>query len=313
MNINTISPLGTVSSPDRTYSDLMVPPNDTSGEFAANDNSSESITTYRRTKLLSLRLSELGSNPQLPVATQALLLQLAKKLSACDAAYFTKANRCSQPICPRCQRRPAIQQRRRVDTLMVGEPNRKFSLFTNTMATDDLKSGHEDFQTSMRKLKRRKLWRVPITGGVLQMDFKPSEDGYTKKWNVHCHAILEHCEPIDEHGLGIIWSEYLSDFGLVGSVNVRKIRTIDQSKAFKPISYYVTRRTRGDLVDMDDDRLIELVCFLRKRRIISVFGSWRARKKTNPQRITSDRWAAVCSRVANSNSDSQHISNGATR
>ncbi len=48
---------------------------------------------------------------------------------------------------------------------------------------------------------------------------------------------------------------------------------------FEPVVFYVTRRARGDLLDFDDSRLIELLGFLKGRRLFSVFGTWRSRPK----------------------------------
>ena len=48
---------------------------------------------------------------------------------------------------------------------------------------------------------------------------------------------------------------------------------------FRPVSFYVTKRKRGELLEFDDARLIEFLQFIRRRRVVSVFGSWRTHKK----------------------------------
>jgi hypothetical protein len=263
--------------------------------------------------MLSHRISALAHNEIHGVPSQARFLQIAKRLFNCDAAFRTGGNRCCQPLCPRCQRIEAIRKRRRVEKNLNRNSHNNFQLFTATVAAENLAEGYQVLQSSLRKLRRRKTWRDAVWGGVVQADFKASDSGSLMRWNVHCHAILE-LSPgakICTSWLGSSWRKYLADSGHVGSVDLRDVQT-SRNKKFDPVSYYVTRRRRGDLLELDDTCLAEFVLFLPRKRIISVLGTWRSREST-PQPPIPHQWSSACEAVANSKKVTCQVVRGVPR
>ncbi len=260
-----------------TLSVYTVPPNDIDdpqkgGEFGR-------ASHLRKTLALSERLLDLASSTEVKPAFRGVAMQFSKKLAACDAGYRI-GTRCYQPVCPRCQRRVAIRNRKRAQAILGERRDCEYWIFTATVATNCLKLGHSALQASLGKLRRRKQWRDSVAGGVVQNDYKPSDDGSILRWNVHCHALLEMQigARLVAHKLQQIWNGYLSAYSLVGTIHLRLADRLSFSE-FEALGFYVTKRARGDLLAIDDSRLIELLVFLRGRRIISFFGSWRAKRK----------------------------------
>ncbi len=46
---------------------------------------------------------------------------------------------------------------------------------------------------------------------------------------------------------------------------------------FSPLGFYLSKRRRSELINLDDDRLRELVKFLPRKRLVTTFGSWRGK------------------------------------
>lgn len=248
----------------------------------------------RKTWLLSQHLYQLTSRTEMSTNTRRKITVLAQKLWACDAGYKTGGNRCCQSVCPRCQGIKAKSYRKQVEKIVRSRGESRFGLLTATVASDTILAGYQALQESTRKLRNRKYWQERVLGGVVQSDFKPSNDGYTVRWNVHSHAIVELWEgmTMDNFTLGMMWDPYLAKSDLVGDIDIRMINPANLQTSFMPPSYYVTKRVRGELLAMDDSRLLELIGFLPRRRIFSVFGDWRKRKKKS-SRLSTARGSAT--------------------
>ena len=150
-------------------------------------------------------------------------LKIAADLRVCAES----GSRCGRSsYCPRCAGRAARRNRRRLEQRMLAaRPDRLFFL-TATVACDSASYGHRTLATSLRKLRRRQVWRRSVAGSEEHLQAKPCRAGSARRWNVHIHAVVElrAGATLDHQALDEAWRELLGHHGLPGRIDVRPIR-----------------------------------------------------------------------------------------
>jgi hypothetical protein len=123
-------------------------------------------------------------------------------------------------------------------------------------------------------LRRTKLWRKRVTGGVAFLEIKWIAS--TERWHPHIHCLVQgRYIPQDE--LSRTW---LKITGTSSIVDIR-IATDD-----KHVTHYICKYASKPLdhtVVLDADRLDEAIVALKGKRLCMTFGTWRGYKLTEPQ------------------------------
>lgn len=179
-----------------------------------------------------------------------------------------RCNTCNDRWCIPCQNTRAKIIVGNVTKLMQGRICR-FITFTlrhsNTPLNDQITRLYQSFV----KLRHREVWKDNVTGGAAFFEAKLGErDGL---WHPHLHVLVEgkffpHAE------LSAAWHAVTGDSSIVFIEPVR-----DREGTASYVTKYVTKPADSSVFAVPD-RLDELVCALRGRRLCTTFGSWRGEK-----------------------------------
>jgi hypothetical protein len=185
------------------------------------------------------------------------------------------------------------------------------ALVTATVPCDSPAVGQRVLISSFADLRRTAGWRRVVAGGAAFVQVVPAAARGARSWNVHLHALVEvridatvipdvdWMDPWSRQLFGgqqllfpwLVASAGLSADGwrrlvqkhsrslLTGNLHVLLVEGLWPSGAGPGVSrvaQYVTRRKRFELLDYNDDQIVEVVSFLRRRRLASFFGAWRS-------------------------------------
>jgi hypothetical protein len=122
-------------------------------------------------------------------------------------------------------------------------------------------------------LRRSKLWRKRVTGGVAFLEIKWLEA--TQRWHPHIHCLVQgRYIPQDE--LSRTWLK------ITGTSHIVDIRIATDDKY---VTHYICKYASKPLdhtVVLDPDRLDEAIVALKGKRLCMTFGTWRGYKLTEP-------------------------------
>jgi len=191
------------------------------------------------------------------------------------------ANYCHDRFCLPCQ-----TQRARVIAKSVAGHARDRQLRFLTLTIRHSKTPLSEQLTKLvrdfRALRRTKLWRASVLGGVAFIEVKRARD--RQHWHPHVHVIIEgRYMPVS--AIAHEWHR------ITGNSYIVDIRTVDNANAAakyvttyaaKPLSYATTN---------DPAALTEAVSALAARNLYFSFGSWR-RVKLRPK-PTLQEWSPV--------------------
>lgn len=126
-----------------------------------------------------------------------------------------------------------------------------------------------DFAT----LRRSKLWRHKVTGGVAFLEIKWLNR--TQRWHPHLHCLVQG-RYIPQDDLSKTWLK------VTGTSKIVDIRIASDNAH---VTSYITKYASKPLdhtVVTDPPRLDEAVLALKGKRLCTTFGSWRGYKLTTP-------------------------------
>jgi hypothetical protein len=165
---------------------------------------------------------------------------------------------------------PCGQERSRTIGLNVldrlGKHDARFLTLTLKSTTESLSFLLDKLTTSFSALRRSKLWRQRVSGGVAftEIKWKPGK----RRWNVHLHSIIQG-RYIPKRNLAAAWrrvtdGSYIIDIKLIK--NRASIAQYVTKYASKPLDATVLR---------DPARLDESITALKGKRLATTFGGWR--------------------------------------
>lgn len=119
---------------------------------------------------------------------------------------------------------------------------------------------------SFRKLRRRRLWRRRVTGGVAFLEIKWSEQ--SQQWHPHFHVLIT--------GKYVDWQDLRAEWWRVtGDSHVIDIRAIkNEAHAFHYVAKYASKPLNNTFAGRPA-RLDECVTALRGRKLAHTFGDCR--------------------------------------
>lgn len=186
--------------------------------------------------------------------------------------YTLGGSTCHDRFCLPCGRERSRVIATNVQLRTDGKPARFITLTlkstTETLAALLIKLT-QDFST----LRRTKLWRKRVTGGVGFLECKwiaPKQ-----RWHVHLHSLVQgRYVPQDE--LSRTWEN------ITGTSKIVDVRIANDTRH---VTHYICKYASKPLdhtVLVDPLRLDEAIVALKGKRLCMTFGSWRGYKLTEP-------------------------------
>lgn len=222
---------------------------------------------------------------------------------ACAVVEYSKSTKryrvtcwhCHDRVCEPCQKRRVMEVRQIVKTGLKGKRGR---LITLTLAHRDepLSEMIKRLRAGFAKLKKSKLWKLNVKGGIVALEIKKNPLGpYQNKkgqwrigdgcWHAHLHLVAEG---------GFMRQALLSDawFDATGDSFIVDIRTVeDTDKAAFYISKYIAKPCTASLI-AEPAKLDEYVQAIAGTRSYQPFGSWMGIDRT-PEEDQPTDWKFV--------------------
>jgi len=173
------------------------------------------------------------------------------------------ANACRLRWCPICARAKSAAVAFSVGEFLKNIDRPKFLTLTLRHSVAPLAHQINSIYKAFRALRKTKLWRKKVKGGIWFFQIKKSSAD--KLWHPHIHCVLE-SGYIAQQALSELW------FKISKSSFVVDIRTVyKKDKAADYIARYSARPS--NLKDMPLDDRISLISSLHGRRLCGAFGS----------------------------------------
>jgi hypothetical protein len=195
---------------------------------------------------------------------------------------FEPQLRCKDRVCPVCNAYRASILSRKVEELGKDMENPHLLTVTaNDQNRSSLKKAFQCYKASMRLLKREKTWwKKYIRGGVEHIEVT-----YNEKigWHVHSHMLVDLAVDRKVENMQLTDNGYFLDplkkdlehvLMKVGLGTISDIRPVTEGYG-KEISKYSMKFG----LDIDDDRLKEIIVDMKGKRMVSKFGNCFGRKE----------------------------------
>lgn len=186
--------------------------------------------------------------------------------------YTMGGSTCHDRFCLPCGRERSRVIATNVKLRTEGKPARFLTL--------TLKSDTESLSTLLAKLthdftalRRTRLWRKRVTGGVGFLEIKWMAN--TQRWHPHLHCLLQG-RYIPREELSKLWLK------VTGTSEVIDIRIVENEAH---CTHYICKYASKPLdhtVIIDPPRLDEAILALKGKRLCMTFGTWRGYKLTEP-------------------------------
>lgn len=179
--------------------------------------------------------------------------------------YALGGSACHDRFCLPCARERSRVIGTNVLNYIQGKQAR-FLTLTLRSTTEPLDQLLAKLTTDFTVLRRSKLWRNKVTGGVAFIEVKWVEK--THRWHPHLHCLVQgRYLPTQE--LSKLWFEVT---GTSHIIDIRYVR--DEKHVTHYITKYASKPLDGTVVG-EPDRLDEAVLALKGKRLCLTFGSWR--------------------------------------
>lgn len=214
--------------------------------------------------------------------------------------YTLGGSTCHDRFCLPCGRERSRVIAGNVKLKLDGKPAR-FLTLTLRSTTEPLDDLLAKLTRDFSALRRTKLWRKRVTGGVAFLEVKWLAG--TNRWHVHLHALLQG-RYVPQQELSKLWLK------ITGTSDVIDIRIVeDEAHCTHYICKYASKPLDRTVVVVPL-RLDEAVVALKGKRLCLTFGSWRGCKLTEPPE--SGTWIQlgtldeIITRAEDGDDDAQH-------
>ena len=193
-----------------------------------------------------------------------------------DGAYILKSNddpprwrvagsTCHHRLCTPCAtERSRVIAQNVIDR--IGGKRVRFITFTLRHTNEPLATLLDRLYKAFSLMKRTKLWKRNVTGGVAFLEIKRTH--YGEYWHPHFHVLVEG-NYIEKHSLQQAW---LSCTGDSPNVDIRLPH--DNLIIAREVTKYASKPLSTTFVH-DRYALLEAILALKGRRLCSTFGAWR--------------------------------------
>jgi hypothetical protein len=217
-----------------------------------------------------------------------------KRMGICGNTIFVKVKkgdpsnvlyepqvRCKDRVCPVCNSYRASILSRKVEELGKDMANPHLLTVTaNDQNRSSLKTAFKCYKESMRALKREKTWwKKYIRGGVEHIEVTYNEG---TDWHIHSHMLVDLAVDRKVENMQLTDNGYFLDplkkdlehvLLKVGLGTISDIRPVTEGYG-KEISKYSMKFG----LDIEDDRLKEIIVDMKGKRMVSRFGNCFGRK-----------------------------------
>lgn len=146
--------------------------------------------------------------------------------------------------------------------------DRQLRFLTLTLRSGDDRLGDllDKLYDSFAKLRRRKLWKRTVGGGVAMLEIKWSEA--TRRWHPHFHVLCTG-KYIPQEGIRKAW------YAITGDSYIVDIRLVHSTEhATKYITKYAAKPLDGTYTRRPE-QLHEAIAAIHGRKLCLTFGTWR--------------------------------------
>jgi hypothetical protein len=217
--------------------------------------------------------------------------------------YTLGGSTCHDRFCLPCGRERSRVIAGNVKLKLDGKPARFLTLTLRSHA-EPLDELLAKLTRDFTSLRRTKLWRNRVTGGVAFIEVKWLAG--TNRWHVHLHALLQG-RYVPRQDLSELWLR------ITDTSDVIDIRIVeDEAQCTHYICKYASKPLDRTVVVVPL-RLDEAIVALKGKRLCLTFGSWRGYKLTEPPE--SGTWVQlgtledVITRATDGDADAQHALN----
>jgi hypothetical protein len=206
------------------------------------------------------------------------------------------STRCNLRWCPLCLKTKRYIMKQTIIPWVKKQAKPKFITLTLKHSTDSLTDQLDRIYDSFRKLRKKPIWKKPISGGLWFFQVKKSAtDG---QWHPHIHIIVGgKYLPWDD--LKKTWLEITGDSEII---DIRAVK--DAKKTADYVARYAT--APADLTQLPMDESIEVFDALAGRRMCGTFGDGKEIQLCPKKCPDADQWEEIGNfwQVMNSRFDS---------
>jgi len=174
-----------------------------------------------------------------------------------------RSSACRIRWCPLCNE--ARQQFLTKQTKKWLDCQRHPKLLTLTVKHTDkeLSEQIDHLYRSFQKLRKRKLFKKKVRGGIWFFQIKQSKSG--EQWHPHLHIMLNG-KYIERAKLSNLWLQVTGDSEVI---DIRVVK--DKEKSSKHVARYAVKP--ANVTELSLDNAVEVVKALKGRRLVSTFGT----------------------------------------
>ena len=183
-----------------------------------------------------------------------------------DGSAGLVLGRCRDRLCPYCQRCRSREIVERISSRIRAMNSPRFITLTLKNVDIDLAGAIDRLMNGWRELRRTKLWKGHVTGGVYTLEIKRGAN--SGQWHPHLHIIADGSFLL-QSSLSDAWLKATGDSSIV---DIRKVN--DAEKAAKYVAKYISKLDH--LESLDDDAVVEFADAVHRRRMIHSFGTLHA-------------------------------------
>lgn len=178
-----------------------------------------------------------------------------------------RLNRCRDRMCPLCSQRRAWACAKKIERLTKEMDSPKFLTVTIRVEGESLRESLDKLASAFRGLRKTRLWRVAVAGGVYSIEVTRGADG--TRWHPHLHAVID---------AGYMPQKLLADAwrGLTAGSSIVDIRAVRSRRSIaRYLSKYVAKGDAfGGWTEAD---IVEYARAMHGRRVMHTFGSMHGR------------------------------------
>jgi len=207
------------------------------------------------------------------------------------------SRKCNQRWCPMCQKTKRWIITNSVSEWVQTKKYVKFVTVTLKSSTDSLEFQVKRLYESFQVLRRQKLWKQSVRGGV--WFFQLTMNSTTQEWHPHIHVLVD-SDYINKKDLSKLWFKITHDSFIV---DVRKVE--DPEKAAEYVARYAT--VPGEILKCSVRQGAAMVIGLKGIRMCGAFGSAKGlalRPRSSPDNVKWRKVMSYCAFVVGAKIDS---------
>lgn len=203
----------------------------------------------------------------------------ASRMAGCGtaAAFFVDPDtgkvrpwisRCHHRLCPFCARARSAKVAAQIQNLLIGMAKPSHLVLTLKSSDEPLEVQLRRLGHSFGRLRRTKLWRSSVVGGVAVKEMTWNAD--TGQWHPHIHAVLD-AKYMPQKVLRRLWHEITGDAEVVWISAVT-----DRPNVARELAKYIGKPQH--LAALDANQIRSYATAIHLCRLVATFGNCYGRR-----------------------------------